>query len=83
MGPEKLQEVRQNMMKPEAFMLRANTQNTNIGFEQVLDAENDKLVYQNNGAGIKGNLNNGEYNPAMDDVNVYQYAVPGNLGALK
>lgn len=57
------------MMKPEAFKLRSNTGNTNYGFEQMLTDENQRFVKQD--------VNN------WDDPNQYQFAVPGNLGALK
>ena len=77
---DKLNLVKQNMMKPEAFKLRANTNSKSIGFEQVL--ENDRLVRQPNGAGINNQVNNGEYDPTMDTVNTYQYAVAGNLGSM-
>jgi hypothetical protein len=51
------------MMKPEAFKLRANTNNTTFGFEQVLLPDNDNFVHQRDGKGIRGNINNGEYDP--------------------
>jgi len=58
---DKLQAVKANMMRPEAFKLRANTNNTNFGFEQVL--ENDRLVHQPNGLGINRDVNDGQYDP--------------------
>ena len=71
------------MMKPEAFKNRGNTNNTGYGFEQVLDPVNNQYLHQPDGNGIRGDVNNGSYDPAMDHNNIYQYAVPGNMGALK
>ena len=70
------------MNRPEAFKLRGNTGNTGYGFEQLLDDNNNQVLYQPNGAGIPGKINNGEYNPEYDGPNTYQFAAPGNLGSL-
>ena len=51
------------MNRPEAFKLRGNTGNTGYGFEQLLDEQNNQILVQPNGAGIKGALNGGQYNP--------------------
>jgi len=71
------------MMRPQAYKLRGNTNNCGYGFEQVLEQDNEKFLYQPDGVGIKGAVNEGQYDPNKDGPNVYQYAVPGNLGALK
>lgn len=47
------------MQSADAFKFRSNTGNTGYGFEQVLDHDNDGLLNQPNGMGVKGALNNG------------------------
>ena len=70
-------------MQPGAFKHRNNTNNTIFGFEQVLDDDdNHRFVNQPDGAGVNRPINEGQYDPQKDNVNIYQYATPGNLGNL-
>lgn len=77
---EQLEFIKQNMNNPAAFKHRNNTQNTGYGFEQVLDEQNHRFLYQKNGQAVNRPINNGLYEPEQDHVNAYQYVAPGNLG---
>ena len=81
-GNSQLEQVKGNMQSADAFKFRSNTGNTGYGFEQVLDHDNDGLLNQPNGMGVKGALNNGMYDPNQDGPNTYQFAAAGNLGSL-
>ena len=70
------------MMNPIAYNFRANTGNTVFGFNQVIDDQNHGLLHQPNGVGVPTAINNGAYDPSQNGPNTYQYAAPGNLGAL-
>ena len=71
------------MQKVDGLRVRQNTFNTHYGYDQMLEEDNDFVLDQPNGMGVTRNVNGGIYDPSLDGPNEYQFAVAGNVGALK
>ena len=80
---ETLNQVKENMQRPEGIRHRQNTGNTGYGFVQLIDDDNDFILQQPNGMGVRKNINGGVYDPTLDGPNEYQFVAPGNVGALR
>jgi len=76
----RIAQVKQNMMRPEAFKHRGNTGNTGYGFEQVQEAPADP--YDAAGAQLGQYRSQQDHLDDDEEPNAYQFIAPGNKGSL-